>query len=389
MINDNFTIEENNIIFNETLQLLLKIDSKITLCSQQMYTTTEGLYIVEEYQNKSTLIQTLNFNPRKLNELNTINDLIIADSDFKTREILLIDKLINQNMCKIQQTMINSFRSHIDTYHMIQIQGNQLIIYSTGQNIYIPTCQPIKEIKLIEQTQNCYNDQPIKFTFNNQTRVGYLTSNLIIKDTSYIKLCNLINDLIILPNSNRIIERQNNKIKVISQTNENILKITLTAIDTGKINFKHNPQIAIGIDIISMFQNIVNINDTGTILKIIEDGPTTLLHNKLFNNTGYHNKLAYLIFKHLIPYMIVFALVIILKVIFIYCLFKYICKAIRSCCQNRFQSIDTNKNMAQSQSQLPNHSNDNQLSLFNKFKKYFKDTNKKYNHPEEKDIELS
>ena len=110
MINDNFTIEENNIIFNETLQLLLKIDSKITLCSQQMYTTTEGLYKVEEYQNKSTLIQTLNFNPRKLTELNTINDLIIADSDFKTREILLIDKLINQNICKIQQTMINSFK---------------------------------------------------------------------------------------------------------------------------------------------------------------------------------------------------------------------------------------------------------------------------------------
>ena len=78
-------------------------------------------------------------------------------------------------MCKIQQTMINSFRSHIDTYHMIQIQGNQLIIYSTGQNIYIPTCQPIIEITLIDQTQNCYNDQPIRFTFNNRTRVRYLT----------------------------------------------------------------------------------------------------------------------------------------------------------------------------------------------------------------------
>ena len=87
--------------------------------------------------------------------------------------------------------------------------------------------------------------------------------------------------------------------------------------------------------------------------------------------------------------MIVFALVIILKVIFIYCLFKYICKAIRSCCQNRFHSIKTNKNMLQSQSQLPNHSNVNQLSLFNKFKKIFKDTNNKYNHPKEKDNELS
>jgi hypothetical protein len=33
-----------------------------------------------------------------------------------------------------------------------------------------------------------------------------------------------LNNLIILPNSNRIIERQNNKINVISQTNQNILK---------------------------------------------------------------------------------------------------------------------------------------------------------------------
>jgi hypothetical protein len=134
-----------------------------------------------------------------------------------------------------------------------------------------------------------------------------------------------LNNLIILPNSNRIIERQNNKINVISQTNENILKITLTTIDTGKINFRHNPQIARGIDIISIFQYIVNNNDTGTILKIIEDGPTTLLQNQLFNNTNYHNELAYLIFKHLIPYMIVFALIIVIKLIFIYCLFNNIC----------------------------------------------------------------
>jgi hypothetical protein len=59
--------------------------------------------------------------------------------------------------------MINSFKSHIDTYHIVQIQDNQLIIYSKGRNIFIPTCLPIKEIILIENTQNYYNDQPIKF----------------------------------------------------------------------------------------------------------------------------------------------------------------------------------------------------------------------------------
>ena len=68
--------------------------------------------------------------------------------------------------------------------------------------------------------------------------------------------------------------------------------------------------------------------------------------------------------------MIVFAVIIVIKLIFIYCLFKYICKAIRSCCQNKSQSIDSKENTAKSLSQLPNHSNVTQLSLFNKFKNF-------------------
>jgi hypothetical protein len=156
-----------------------------------------------------------------------------------------------------------------------------MIIYSTGQNVYFPTCIPIQKITLIEQTGNCYKDLPIKFDFINQTKYGYLTSNLIIKDTSYIKLCNLINDYIILPSSKRIIERINNKINILSQSNQNILQLSISSIDIKTINFRHNPQIAKGIDIQSIYKNIININDSGTILKIIEDGPTTLFQNQL------------------------------------------------------------------------------------------------------------
>jgi hypothetical protein len=72
-----------------------------------------------------------------------------------------------------------------------------------------------------------------------------------------------------------------------------------------------------------------------------------------------------------------------------YCLFNYICKTIRSCCQNKFKSIDSKENTAKSQSQLPNHSNVTQLSFFNKFKKFFTNNNDKYNHQNVKDIDLN
>jgi hypothetical protein len=99
-----------------------------------MYSTTEGLYIIDNPKYNSILLETLNFNTRKLSELTTFNDLILTDSDFKIRHLLVIDNIFNQNICKLQQTIIRSFKSHIGTYHIVQLRNKPLIIYSTGQN---------------------------------------------------------------------------------------------------------------------------------------------------------------------------------------------------------------------------------------------------------------
>jgi hypothetical protein len=139
VLNDNFTIEENNIVINETFQILLKIIEKTNWCAQNMYSTTERLYIIAYPNNNSNLLEKLNFNTGKLSELTTINDLILTDTDFKSRQLLVIDKIFNQNLCKLQQSIIRSFKSHIDTYHIIQLKNKPMIIYSTGQNVYIPT----------------------------------------------------------------------------------------------------------------------------------------------------------------------------------------------------------------------------------------------------------
>ena len=388
VLNDNFTIEENNIVINETFQILLKIIEKTNWCSQNMYSTTEGLYIIDNPNNNSNLLEKLNFNTGKLSELTTINDLILTDTDFKIRQLLVIDKIFNQNICKLQQSIIRSFKSHIDTYHIIQLKNKPMIIYSTGQNVYIPTCIPIQKITLIEQTENCYNDLPIQFDFINHTKYGYLTSNLIIKDTSYLKLCNLINDYIILPLSKRIIERINNKVNILSQSNQNILQLSISSIDINTINFKHNPQIAKGIDIQSIYKNIIYINDSGTILKIIEDGPTTLFQNQLLTQESFQKHLASLLMRHFVPYMFLFASIILLKVIIIYCILRCIIRAVRKCIDNTTKNNNNNNQNLSYSNETQEYTNHNKLLSIGKRFTIFKYHRKRHENKNLDDIEL-
>ena len=223
-----FLIEPNNIIINETLQILLKINGKINLCNTEMFTTTEGLFIVVKDKYSQQLVNNLTYNHRTLTELTTINDLLLSDSDFKTRELLIIDKLIHKNLCSLQQSILIALSSHLDKYHLIKFKNEQIILYSNGiyNNIYIPDCVPITVLKLIETTEHCYAEIPIQYKIINTTKIGFLTPSLIIKDTSIITLCNHTNDYTILPRSLRIIERKNGIINILQQTNENLFKIS-------------------------------------------------------------------------------------------------------------------------------------------------------------------
>ena len=340
--NNKFEIETNNIIFNDSLQIMLKVNGKINLCQNEMFATTEGLYIIKFNDKIDELISKLSFNHRTLTELTTINDLILTDSDFKTRQLLIINKLINLNLCHLQQSVIVSFTSHIDKYHSIQIKNEKLILYSNGiyNNIYIPDCIPINEIRLIETIQHCYKEIPIQFQILNTTKIGFLTSNLIIKDTSLISLCNNTNDYTILPKSSRIIERKNGLISILPQTNENILKLSLLSISTNTLNFQHNIQITEGIDIISQFQQIVLINDTGSLLKIIEDGPSTLLKSNILTQSDFQFSLAKSLMHHLFWYIVIILITLLLKIMIIY----FLIKCIINCIKNKISTFKNTEN---------------------------------------------
>jgi hypothetical protein len=372
-----FLIEPNNIVINETLQILLKVNNKTNLCNTEMLTTTEGLFIVIKDKTSEQLTNNLTYNHRTLTELTTINDLLLSDSDFKTRELLIIDKLINQNLCSLQQTIIVALSSHFDKYHIIKYKNEQIILYSNGiyNNIYIPDCVPVFEIKLIETSENCYADIPIQYKILNRTKIGFITHSLIIKDTSKITLCNHTNDFTILPKSLRIIERKNGKINILQQSKENLHKISFLSMSTNAINYQHNIQITEGIDIISQFQQIIIINDTGSIFKIIEDGPTTLLKSTIINHPDFQSFLAIAMLKHLFWSLLTIVIVVLIKISIIILLIKCIINYVKKCWKSRIQNSntqETNTEIIHSNPKGPE--NKRKTSLKEKIQNIFKQT---------------
>ena len=59
-----------------------------------------------------------------------------------------------------------------------------IIIYSNKNRITIPTCVDVNEIELIEKSEFCYEDFPVKFLKGNKTFSGFLTIDKIIKKNS-------------------------------------------------------------------------------------------------------------------------------------------------------------------------------------------------------------
>ena len=379
--NNKFTIEKNNIIINESLKMLLQVNGITDMCDTTLFTTTEGLFIFDPRKYNSSLIQNLKSNHLEVKELDAVNQLILTDEDFQTRQLLIVNKLININVCKIQQSMIRSLAKHVDEYHIINNQDEYTILYSNGKNVFIPSCIVIPSITLIENTINCYSDLPIEFSYNNITKYGYLTPDLIIKDTSTLKCCNSTNDFINLPKSNRIIQRIKNILTIQMQNNENILKISLLKADSKNINFRHNPHILDTMDYISQFQKIITIKEETRYLKIIEDSPSNLIISDILNKNDFHKELTSKLMWYALPYLIPIIITITIKILILICIFKYIIK----CCKNL-------KLRTQENDEPENKSNWNKInfSLTNCINKMFKNKiNRNNNNSSNEEMELN
>jgi len=163
------------------------------------------------------------------------------------------------------QEMAMIFQNQLKLYSKIQnklfkiknLLGNEFIIFTFNNNVYIPKCIEVNRIIIEENINICFEDIKVKYEYKNETYQGFLTSENIIREDSQIRSCKNFNTTFLSPSSNKILIRQNNRIKI--EESSGIISINLKnhIYDDSSINFQHHDQITNGFD----FNELLKINN--------------------------------------------------------------------------------------------------------------------------------
>ena len=262
-----FTISTDNTVFNDELHMLLKVTGFIRECSMKLYTTTEGLFIIGD---NNTNLETLQLDPNK--EIQTINEMILTDQDYAVHQLLELHKQWIVRSCIQLKNILRLLTYHTHEYFIItDADDKDAIIYSNGKNLYLPICEQINVVDVLSPTKFCYTALPVTFFWHNITKQAFLNHKLILTDSSSLINCNTSIDAVVLPKTRRILYRTQNKVRLEKQTIENFQTINFIQPNLTRINFGHNQIIKDGIDIVSQFQKLLTVVDTGINLTIIEN----------------------------------------------------------------------------------------------------------------------
>ena len=142
----------------------------------EMNSTTEGLYLTNS--SKAFLL------PKAENQIKIIDDFILVENDFSKQEffnsISRTYRKANQKFCYLYLTYIKMFAKMEDKFMKFQdFYGNEAVLYSSHNTIFIPSCVDLTEIDVLEETKICYQDIPVQFNNNNRTISAFLSTDNI------------------------------------------------------------------------------------------------------------------------------------------------------------------------------------------------------------------
>ena len=353
-----FDINSDNTVFSDSSRMLLKVTGFIKECSMKLYTTTEGLFIIGE---NYTSMESLKLGNNK--EIQTINEIILTDQDYAVHQLLELHKQWIVRSCIQLKNILRLLTYHTHEYFVItDADDKDAIIYSNGKNLYLPICEPIHIVDVISPTKFCYTALPVTFFWRNITKQAFLNHKLILTDSSSFINCNTSIDAIVLPKTKRILYRTQNKISLEKQSIENFQTINFIQPNLTRINFGHNQIIKDGIDIVSQFQKLLTVVDTGINLTIIENDDSvkqgsTISLETLITWIPWIEKLPFIIGSIITLICIIMILVCINKCIRCKCcqkLCKFTCKRIGATCKctkkqiifnNQLKKLDVQENL--------------------------------------------
>ena len=175
----NTTIAKNR---TSASHLLFQLLEPVQSCNTTLYKTTEGLYITNASISNDEFDQVTDFSQ--------IEHLTLADEDynkFSLQELTASWQQMNQKRdCLMFQNYIKHLaldhRSKLISVH--NLQAEEITLYTSNGNVYMPKCTNVKSFTLINKTENCYEAYPVIISTNTTTITAFLTDTGILVRSS-------------------------------------------------------------------------------------------------------------------------------------------------------------------------------------------------------------
>jgi hypothetical protein len=235
---------------DDSLKLAFQFKNIENHCGQELIYTSEGLYLNynEEAKNELRLeVENIGHDGK------TYADLALADNDYKY--LITIEEFRKSYLqeCRNFILILNMLELTENKYIKLpDYKNNEIILFTANDQIYLPTCIDINEIKIIK-SDDCYEDVPVKFKLGRDTLVGFLSRELIIRIDSK-QTCNNFAKYIELKTSEVTLEYRKTNISILKTNSLKYNNINFLNINLQQ-NLSHSLLVLDGINVLKQFRD--------------------------------------------------------------------------------------------------------------------------------------
>ena len=251
----------NNLIWSDKLHVLFQTTEEKTYCNLQMWETREGLFILPTSKITNPQLHYLSGILTTIDQ-KALTDLQLSDSDYyELKNIKMIER-INKRVCKLFRTDLELFRLTKSKFLKLKDDNNnQLILFSSNNAIFVPTCVDIETFFTKDKTIFCYKDIAVSFYLNDKEINGFLTEDLVLVKSSNHVDCTKSPRSFQFPALKVTIELQDNNI-IAKHFDFRSIRINPRMKNFTDLNFHHSQQVINGINSIENAQIFIDGDDT-------------------------------------------------------------------------------------------------------------------------------
>ena len=228
----------NNTLYDRKNKFSFSIVSNITIeCGKNkilMYLTSSRHFLSEDkiwFEKNITV---------KSEDLISAYGFMVAEQDASSRQFIKQIQTLSSIFCQLELDTLAKLVTFKDVYFSLRFgNGKEMIVYVKDEILYLPHCVPVSVIEIITSVKNCYRDIAIRFTVNNRTISGFLTSNNILITVSKLVDCSF-SRIIEFKNIEEEIKIQGNSYKLQNKSGYLMHTFHLTNFNGEEVNLQHS-----------------------------------------------------------------------------------------------------------------------------------------------------